>query len=154
MGRVRIAVEVPRPASAAEALWYDPKRWASFVDGFGHVARISGDWPHVGAEVVWDSPPGGRARVVEKVEAYEPRVGQTLRVEDERMRGVQRVSFEPRPEGCVVGVELDYEIKQRSGFTPLVDLLFVRRPVTESLRRTLRKFAIELASEADTAGRS
>jgi hypothetical protein len=149
MGRVRVAVEVPRPASAAEALWYDPKRWASFVDGFGHVARISDDWPHVGAEVVWDSPPGGRGRVLEKVEAYEPRVGQTVSVEDGQIRGTQRVAFEPHADGCAVGLELTYEIKQRSGFTPLVDLLFVRRHVTESLRRTLRHFATELAADED-----
>jgi hypothetical protein len=147
MGRVRAAVQVPRPASAAEALWYDPTRWASFVEGFGHVHRISDDWPHAGSEVVWDSPPGGRARVVEKVESYEPRVGQTLRVEDERMRGVQRVTFDPGPEGCVVRVELEYEIKQRSGFTPLVDVLFVRRPMAEALRRTLARFATELDAE-------
>lgn len=147
MGRVRVAVDVDKPASAAEALWYDPQRWASFVDGFGHLHRLSGDWPHAGAEVVWDSSPGGRARVVEKVESYEPRVGQTLSVEDEQMRGTQRVTFEPRRDACTVRVQLDYEIKRRSGFAPLVDLLFVRRPMTESLRRTLRRFAVELAAE-------
>jgi hypothetical protein len=147
MGRVRVAVDVGRPASAAEALWYDPQRWASFVDGFGHLHRISGDWPHAGAEVVWDSPPGGRGRVWETVESYEPRVGQTLSIEDEKMRGTQRVTFEPRHEACTVRVELDYEIRQRRGFTALVDLLFVRRPMTDSLRRTLQRFAFELAAE-------
>ncbi len=149
MGRVRVAVEVDKPASAAEALWYDPRRWASFVDGFGHVHRISDEWPSAGAEVVWDSRPGGRGRVLEKVESYEPRVGQTLSVEDEKIRGTQRVTFEPRLGACTVRVELDYEIKQRRGFTPLVDLLFVRRPMGDSLRRTLQRFAFELAAEEE-----
>ncbi|HEX2102864.1 MAG TPA: hypothetical protein VHF51_04390, partial [Solirubrobacteraceae bacterium] len=67
MGRVRASVDLSGQASDAEALWYDHRRWPAFVDGLKNVARVTGDWPHVGAEVVWDSHPGGRGRVLERV---------------------------------------------------------------------------------------
>ena len=38
MGRARATIDLPVQVSAAEALWYDVQRWATFVDGFGHVA--------------------------------------------------------------------------------------------------------------------
>ena len=82
--RIRAAVKtVPGLASEAEALWYDPQRWPVWVDGFGHVVKLEGEWPAPGARAVWDSKPGGRGRVVERVTAYEARAGQTLEVEDE-----------------------------------------------------------------------
>ncbi|HSD81316.1 MAG TPA: hypothetical protein VLB47_11660, partial [Solirubrobacteraceae bacterium] len=70
---MRATVDVPVRASAAEALWYDTRRWPAFVDGLKHVASVEGDWPGAGARVVWDSHPGGRGRVVERVVAHEPR---------------------------------------------------------------------------------
>ena len=69
MGRVGARIDVPGQASDAEALWYDLRRWPSFVDGFKYIARVDGDWPAVGALVVWDSYPGGRGRVLEEVTA-------------------------------------------------------------------------------------
>ena len=39
MAKSRASVELPAQISAAEALWYDLRRWPSFVDGFGAVAR-------------------------------------------------------------------------------------------------------------------
>jgi hypothetical protein len=134
-------------ASAAEALWYETSRWAAFVDGLKHVAAVEGDWPHAGARVVWDSHPGGRGRVVERVVAHHPREGQTLEVEDEKLRGTQRVIFEPHEAGVVVALELDYELKERRGVVPVVDLLFIRRPQRESLERTLRRFRVEARDE-------
>jgi hypothetical protein len=148
MGRVRARVDVPVLASAAEALWYDTMRWPAFVDGLAHVADVEGDWPAAGARVVWDSHPGGRGRVVERVVARDPREGQTVEVEDERIRGTQRVSFTPHEHGVVVALELEYELKERKGVVPVVDLLFIRRPQRESLERTLRRFAIEARDEA------
>ena len=138
MGRVRARVDVPLLASAAEALWYDTSRWPTFVDGLAHVAAVEGEWPRAGARVVWDSHPGGRGRVVERVLAHAPREGQEVEVEDEKLRGVQRLAFAPRDGGVVVTLELDYELKERRGVVPVVDLLFIRRPQRESLERTLR----------------
>jgi hypothetical protein len=149
MGRVSARVDVPGQASEAEALWYDHRRWPSFVDGLKVVARVDGDWPHSGARVVWDSWPDGRGRVMEEVVGYEARVGQSLTVEDDKIRGTQRVAFSPHEGGVTVSLELEYELKDpRLRFAPL-DLIFIRRPQRESLERTLRRFAAELRAERD-----
>jgi Polyketide cyclase / dehydrase and lipid transport len=142
MGRAEASVEVPGLASEAEALWYDPVRWPAWIDGFGHVVELSDGWPAEG-RLVWNSTPGGRERVIETVTTYEPRVGQTLEVEDSRLRGTQRVEFTPGPEAVKVTLWLDYELKERRPLTFLLDVLFVRRAVVASLRRTLDRFARE-----------
>jgi hypothetical protein len=151
MGRVRASVQVPGLASEAEALWYDTSRWPTFIDGLHHVARVDGDWPRAGARVVWDSKPGGRGRVQERVVAYAAREGQTLDVEDEKIRGTQRVSFTPADDGVRIALDLQYELKQARPGMALVDLLFIRRPQRESLQRTLRRFRIEVASERESS---
>ena len=150
MGRVQVSVVVPQLASTAEALWYDTRRWPAFVDGLAHVSKLEEGWPEqAGARLLWDSKPGGRGRVIEQVLSYEPRGGQTVAVEDERMRGTQRVAFEPRDEGCRITLTLEYEIKQERGLKPVVDFLFVRRPMRDSLRRTLSRFRRELQADAE-----
>jgi hypothetical protein len=154
MGRASASLDVPGLASDAEALWYDPVRWASWVDGFGHVVALSGGWPREGT-LEWNSTPGGRGRVRETVTAYEPRAGQTLTVEDSRLRGIQRVEFTPGAEAVKLTLVLDYELKQRNALTWLVDRLFVRGEITASLRRTLARFARErrgdMELEAETS---
>jgi hypothetical protein len=149
MGRVRASIDVAALASDAEALWYDTGRWPTFVDGLHHVARLEGDWPHAGARVVWDSNPGGRGRVQENVTEYVAREGQTVAVEDEKIRGTQRVTFSPTQTGVTVTLELRYEIKDAKPAMALVDLLFIRRPQREALERTLRRFRTELAAERE-----
>ena len=144
---MRAAITVPGLASEAEALWYDARRWPSWVDGFGHVTKVEGEWPAPGARAVWDSKPGGRGRVVERVTAYESRTGQTLEVEDEKLRGTQRVAFSPGPDGVEVALELDYELKEHNPLTPITDLLFIRRALRDSLQRTLTRFARERRAE-------
>ena len=154
MGRAKATIEVPGLASEAEALWYDPVRWPAWVDGFGHVVELSDGWPATGT-LQWNSTPEGRGRVLETVTAFEPRSGQTLAVEDSRLRGTQRVEFSPGPEAVKVTLTLDYELKERNPLTWLVDGLFVRREVAASLRRTLARFVRErrgdLALEAETS---
>jgi Polyketide cyclase / dehydrase and lipid transport len=147
VGRVRASVTVPGRAAQAEAVWYDPSRWASWIDGFGHLVSLDGPWPEPGARRVWDSPAGGRGRVVERVERYEARVGQILRVEDERLEGTQEVRFEPASDSVRITLSLDYALKERRPLAPLADVLVVRRPLGDGLRRTLRRFASELAAE-------
>ena len=147
MSRIGVRTRVDQPVGAAEALWYDPQRWASFVDGFHHVVKLEGDWPAVGARVLWDSTPAGRGRVSERVVEYEPGGGQTLEVDDPRMRGTQRVEFVPRDPGAEVRLELDYQLKDANLLTPVVDLLFIRRALRDALRRTLDRFARELAAD-------
>lgn len=149
MSRVRASVGVPgRSAAQAEALWYDTARWAAFVDGLAHVHAVEGEYPQVGSVVKWLSFPGGRGRVREQVVAHEPGRGQVADVQDTQIQGRQTLTLHEREDGSLrIGLELRYEIKRRSPLTPLVDLLFVRRAQTESLRRTLLRFARELDAE-------
>ena len=149
MGRVRASIVVPGLASEAEELWYDTTRWPSFVDGLHHIARLEGDWPRQGARVLWDSQPGGRGRVQERVTSYVARGGQTLDVEDEKLRGTQRVAFTPTEGGVTVTLELRYSLKEQRPGMAIVDLLFIRRPQRESLERTLRRFRTEVAAERE-----
>lgn len=149
MGRVRVSVDVPGRIVEAEQLWYDRDRWPGFVDGFGHVARQDPGWPAEGATLVWDSRPGGRGRVVERSVAYEARAGQTAEVEDERLRGTQKVGFEALQDGVEVSIELDYELKQSGPMRAVVDALFIRRAIGDSLRRTLARFARELVADRE-----
>ena len=151
MAKVSAHVKVAGLASVAEALWYDTSRWPSYIDGLKHVARVEAGWPAVGGRVLWDSFPGGRGRVQERVQAYEARTGQTATVEDEQIRGTQRVSFAPAEDGVTVTLELEYELKERRPGMWLVDLVFVRRAQKESLGRTLRRFAVELAADREPA---
>lgn len=149
MSRARASIDIPgRSAGQAEALWYDTARWATFVDGLAHVHAVEGDHPHAGAVVKWASFPGGRGRVREQVVAYEPGRGQVSDVQDTQIQGRQTLTLDEREDGSLrIGLELEYEIKGRSWFTPLVDLLFVRRAQADSLRRTLLRFARELDAE-------
>jgi hypothetical protein len=144
MGRATATVTVPGRAAEAEQLWYDPTRWPAWVDGFHHIVSLDEDtWPAPPARLIWNSKPGGRGRVLETVAAHEQRTGQTLKVEDERLRGTQRVEFAPSGEDTEVILTLEYTLKARTPLTPLIDWLFVRRAINDSLRRTLHRFARE-----------
>ena len=149
MGRARATITVPGLASGAEELWYDPHRWPAWIDGFGHIAKLEGDWPQVGARLLWDSPPLGRGRVQEIVTAYEPRRGQTVAVEDARLQGTRTVHFEPEGGGVRITLTLEYELKDRGPLSALVDRLFVRRSLGDSLRRTLIRFGNERRAELE-----
>ena len=148
MSRARASIDLPEVRiSQVEALWYDRARWQGFVDGLHHVELVEGAYPESGARVVWASHPGGRGRVIERVISYEPRVGQTLAMEDERTTGTQSVAFSALEDGVRVALELDYAIRSPTPMTALSDFFFIRRAQTDSLRRTLLRFARELHDE-------
>lgn len=147
MARASASTVVPGRLAEVEELWYDRHRWPSWVDGFGHVVKVEGDWPQVGARLLWQSPPKGRGLVQERVTAFEARTGQTLEVEDERLRGVQTVAFEADGDEVRVTLALDYELKQGGPLSPLVDRLFIRRSLGDSLRRTVTRFTYERRAE-------
>jgi hypothetical protein len=147
VSRVRVSATVPGPEDAVRALWQDPARWPSFVDGLARVVRVEGDWPHEG-RVVWDSKRSARGRVVEVAAGPE-----AVHVEDARITGTQRLTVEPAADGLVrLTVELEYRLKDGPGVRALVDLLIVRRALGDGLRRTLRRFLIERQDEAVTMG--
>ena len=138
------------PLIEVEQLWYDHTRWASWIEGFGHMVKLSEEWPLPGARRIWDSrggwgrKPGGR--VSETVVAYAAGRGQTLAVEDERVRGEQHVRFESDGSVTRVTVELVLETKGR---LPPARAWWLRRQLGNSLRRTLTRFSYELAAERD-----
>jgi hypothetical protein len=145
VGSARALIACRVVPAAAEALWYDTDRWPAFVDGCARVVAVEGQWPEPGAEVRWESTPAGRGDVVERVVAYEPGAGQELQVEDARLAGTQRIGFSPLEDGgSAVTLELAYRLKGAGLTGALVDVLFVRRAITDSLHRTLVRFAGEL----------
>jgi uncharacterized membrane protein len=142
MGRVKAEVTVAALATAAEELWYDTSRWPTFVDGLAHVAKVEGDWPRAG-RVLWDTKIDGRGRVDERVTTHEARVGQTVSVEDEKITGTQRIEFHPTSGGCRIILSLDYRLKMDGPASFVIDR-FARRPMRDSLKRTLARFKREL----------
>lgn len=144
MALVRASADFICAPVAAEALWYDTDLWPSFIDGCARIVRVDAAWPQAGAEVVWESTPAGRGRVLERVERYEPALGQTSQVSDDASRGVQRVAFEALDGGVGLQLEFDYQLESSPLLRPLLDALFVRRAQTASLERTLERFGREL----------
>ena len=142
------AVVVPLEPAAARALWSDVGRWPSFVEGLARVAQVSPGWPEPGAKVVWESGPGGRGRVTEKVlEAAEDRFATELF--EERLLGTQRAEFRREQAGGTrLELELSYRLARGGALEAITDTLFVRRALRDSLERTLRRFAVEAEDEA------
>jgi uncharacterized membrane protein len=149
--RARASTIVPGGPAEAEALWSEAARWPSWIDGFGHLASVQGTWPDPGAVLTWDSKPGGRGRVRERIVSRVPGAEQVAEVEDQRLEGTQTVHFEARGDRTVIGVAIDYRLKERTFLTPAVDLLFIRRALAASLQRSLARFAVERTADAETA---
>jgi hypothetical protein len=149
MPRARVSLDLPGTVASAERVWFDPDRWPAFVDGFARVARREGRWPEPGAVIDWESRPGGRGRVVERSTRHEPGSGQTVAVEDDQLTGTQEVSFAALEDGVEVALELVYELKRAGALRRLVDVLFIRRALGDSLRRTLTRLGTELAAERE-----
>jgi hypothetical protein len=151
MRRVGASVELPGARIAeAEALWYDLSRWPAFVEGFKHVVRTQGDWPAAGSQLLWESVPAGRGRVLEQVTAFASREGQRAEVADPRIRGVQEIVFEATgARSVLVKLTLDYELVRPGPLGPLTDLFFIRRAQQDALRRTLLRFARELEADRE-----
>jgi hypothetical protein len=144
MGAVEVTLGFPGSVHDAESLWYDTGRWVAWVDGLDAVVSVDGDWPRIGATVVWQSGPAGRGRVTERVVEYEPLGGQTVDVKDDALTGRQSVRFTPDEHAVEITLRLEYRVTKRSIVTPIVDLLFIRNAVRASLRATLARFGLEL----------
>jgi hypothetical protein len=137
-----------RPERAA-TLWRDVDRWPTFVEGFARVVELSPEWPAGGARVVWESSPGGRGRVTEKVVESGDRRFATSVFED-ALQGTQTAAFGDAPDDgrTRVEVSLQYELARWGPLRDVADLLFIRRALRDSLRRTLRRFAVVAVEEA------
>ena len=134
-------------AEEALELWKDVRRWPTFVEGFARVVEMSPEWPAEGAKLVWESIPGGRGRVTEKVLESAPGRFRT-RVFEEALAGEQTVLFEEDADGARIGLKLDYELTKGGPFAVLTDFLFIRRALRDAQRRTVRRFAVEAEEES------
>jgi Polyketide cyclase / dehydrase and lipid transport len=147
VGAVKEWTTVALAPEGALALWTNLNRWATFVDGFGRVVRADSNWPEPGAKLVWQSKPGGRGTVTERV--IENSVARfRTQVFEDALSGTQTVSFSEDAAGALVDVELEYQLTRQNPLTPLTDRLFIRRAQQQSLARTLRRFATEAEEEA------
>ena len=148
MSRVaRAAAVVPLAPEGALALWTDVNRWPTFVEGFARKLEQSEDWPSEGARVVWESGPGGRGRVTEKVVEHGTGRFET-RLSEDALQGRQALSVSEDAEGTRVELTLDYELTKYGPLRAAADALFIRRALRDALRRTLRRFAVEAEEEA------
>jgi len=143
----RAAATVALAPEAAQALWTSVRRWPTFVEGFARPLEERGGWPEPGSTLVWESIPGGRGRVTEKIRENEP-ARLVTEVFEERMSATQTVTFAEDAEGARVEVLLEYELTERGPIAWLAGLFFVRRALRDSTVRSLRRFAVEAAEEA------
>ena len=72
------------------------------------------------------------------------------RISEEAMQGEQSADFAPAEEGGTrVDLRVDYELSKGGPFQALSDALFIRRALRDALRRTLRRYTVEAAEEAE-----
>jgi hypothetical protein len=140
--------EVVLTPEAALRLWTDPNRWSTFMEGFARIVERDPEWPAEGARLVWESVPAGRGKVTEKV--VEPPASDRFasRVFEERLVGVQTFRAAESEGGSRVELSLEYTLTKYGPLGAVADVIFIRRALRDSLRRTLFRFKIEAEEEA------
>jgi hypothetical protein len=133
---------------AALRLWTDVDRWPSFVEGFARRIDRSPEWPRAGARLVWESSPAGRGRVTEKVVEAEGPDRFVTQVFEERLHGTQTFRVVESEGGSRAELALEYELTKYGPLGAVADVIFIRRAIRDSLRRTLSRFAVEAEEEA------
>ena len=147
MARVAESVVVGAPLADTWALYFDARRWPSWVDGFGGVEAADG-YPEVGGSLRWHSVPAGRGTVTERVLEHDPRRRHRIAFDDPESEGELTTSFaiEPGTGGATatrVTQELEYRLRRRGPFVWLTDRLFIRAQLRASMQRSLARFAAE-----------
>ena len=148
MRTARAQAELPLTPEAALRLWSDVNRWSSFVEGFARVVEQSPDWPAGGARIVWDSTPAGRGRVTEKVAEGEGPDRFVTQVFEDRLHGIQTFRVVESEGGSRAELRLEYTLTKFGPLSTLADVIFIRRAIRDSLRRTLARVAVEAEDEA------
>jgi hypothetical protein len=144
----RAEAEVPLTPEAALRLWTDVSRWSSFVEGFARLVELDPGWPAEGSRVIWESVPAGRGRVTEKVTGGDPGRFATLVFED-RLAGRQTFRAIESEGGARVELSLEYTLTKYGPLGALADVIFIRRALRDSLRRTLTRFGVEAREDAE-----
>ncbi|MEA2478908.1 MAG: hypothetical protein QOJ07_830 [Thermoleophilaceae bacterium] len=148
MSTTRERAVVALPPDEALALWLDTNRWQTFVDGLARIVDRPASWPEPGTTVIWESRPGGRGRVTERIVEHDPAGRVVVDVFEDQLVGRQTATFERDQGGCRVLVELDYKLTQSGPLRAIAGLTYVRGALRASIGRTLRRFATEAAEEA------
>jgi hypothetical protein len=138
---------VPLPPAEALALWTNLERWPTFVEGFARVIECSPGWPAEGERVSWESSPGGRGRVTEKVVERHPDRFTTM-VFESALMGRQTLRAVPHSVGAEVELSLEYTLVKYGPLSVVADALFIRRALRDALARTVSRFAVEAEDEA------
>ncbi len=145
----KVAEELRIPASLAETweLYFDPSRWADWVDEFRAVDSLGGGYPEVGGTLVWHSGPAGRGQVTETVLEHEHRRLHRIRYSDPSSKGEQASRFRIEGEGTVVRIELEYSLVKGGVLSSLTDVLFIRSQMKGMLGRTLEGLRAEAPAQ-------
>ena len=128
--------------------YFEPRSWASWVDGFQEVESIDGDYPRVGGTLVWRSTPAGRGTVTETVVEHSPRTRHRIRFADPESEGELLTEFGIEGEATRVRLTLTYGLPGNPVLARITDRLFVRGQVRSSLQRTLLRFKHEAEESA------
>ncbi len=146
MAEVEAATEIDAALAEVWELYFDPARWASWVDGFAAVVSSSG-YPNQGGTLEWRSTPAGRGHVRERVLAHEPRSLHRIAFEDPAAAGELETTFEIRPasEGRLTRVSqrLSYRVTSGGPLRAITDFLFIRSQMRRSLERSLAELKLE-----------
>ena len=153
MGEVEASVEVDAPLAEVWDLYFDERRWASWVDGFSSTGS-STDYPERGGRLSWRSTPAGRGAVNETVLEHQPRTLHRISYEDPSSRGQLETRFEMVPAGedgerrTKVTQKMSYELTEPGLFGGVTDFLFIRSQMRRSLQRSLAELGIEARAQS------
>jgi uncharacterized protein YndB with AHSA1/START domain len=139
-----VAEEVLIEASLAEVwdAYFEPHRWASWVDGFQTVLASEG-YPEPGGTLKWRSNPSGRGTVSERVIEHDPRSRHRVAFSDDSSEGELLTTFTMERQSVRVRQELNYELREEKPLHSLTDRFFVRPRLRESLKRSLERLRAE-----------
>ena len=154
MAKTAASVLIAASAAEVSAVYFDPRTWPTWVDGFGRVESSEG-YPEAGGTLRWRSTPAGRGLVTERVLEHEPRRLHRIEFADDASEGelTTRFEIEPAPQGEPARVrvtqEIEYRLRRRGPLSLLTDPLFVRPQMQRSLARSLERLRHEVEELAE-----
>ena len=141
--------EVLVEASLAETwqAYFDPRRWADWVDSWGSAVSSDG-YPDEGGTLVWRTIAAGRGEVAERVTAHQPRRLHAIEFSDPTLTGRMEVRFGVEGEGTRVRISFEYALVERGPMARFASVFFVRGQIRGTIRRSLDAFALVARDEA------
>lgn len=153
MGRVAESVYVDAPLAEVWELYFDPRAWPAWVDGFAAVQSADG-YPQRGGVLRWRSTGAGRGEVTERVLEHEPRTLHRIAFSDPETEGELETRFAIEPgvgdePGTRVAQTLSYRLRDAGVLTLLTDPIFIRPQIARSVRRSLDALGTEAEQSPD-----